>query len=459
MTSMPKRSAVVAGLMGASAMGAPVQAYGLALADGTKVGLLTGDFLLGLIAGAASCGAVTLAVNLASNRAKERKAEQDILDNTTVTLRKDDLAAAQAQSRPVQREVAASQAAEQHAAQQAAESHIAPQAEPQVAAPRARRAMVLPEIDPVKPAAAPVKQASAPAKAASSVSTDATHAPAAQTKRAARHEATDLADIATNYVERQTKATRAKSRARGVKALLAERMSRGMFDDLPVIQRADGTVGDVGTDWWNFKMGNSVKNDFSDLNTAADEGLDIDMTGEHNKLQSYKSDNAQLEGAARIAYISRGIAEVDEGVFPERRDPKELDSEDLWDQAMKSMEKRGRELPQPFERITADSAEDKREQEAPTQVIPFRVPAGHPEIVDTATYVDYLIGQEFDKNTSQAVRQTSRDYLRVIEGGSQSGHPTVINVPKRAPRTTAHTARHMAPTVEEAEDLPIAKEA
>lgn len=559
MTGLPKTSAVVAGLLGASALDAPARAYGFALTDVSRIGVLTGDFLLGLVAGAASCGAVALAVSLAANRDKSRAGAHTDMDKTTTTPRRerDEFKIQRAQP-----QVDASNAwfGEADVPQTDAQASkrmqpAVPQVQPST--PQARRAMRVPEIDstpaaaheaapeastsvasaptshivtgrttvapaekaashprhlrervpeverktPDESMAAPeavqrekksvpvserahasaapkqaeqkvaptqaqrVAQKAAPKQAPKPASKPAAQQPSAQadqTKRPARHEATDYADIATNYVRRQTMSDRAKSRARGVKALLAERMSRGMFDDLPVIQRADGTVGDVGTDWWNFKMGNSVKNDFSDLNDAAEEDdFTIDMTGEHNKLQSYKTDDAPLEGAARIAYISQRIAQVDEGVFPEHRDPEELDSEDLWDLAMKSMEKRGRELPQAFERITADSAEDKREQEAPTQVIPFRVPAGHPEVVDTATYVDYLISQEFDKNSSQAVRQTSRDYLRVIEGGSQSSQPTVINVPKRKPRTGAHTAKHMAPAqvVQESESLPLAKEA
>ena len=57
------------------------------------------------------------------------------------------------------------------------------------------------------------------------------------------------------------------------------------------------------------------------------------------------------------------------------------------------------------------------------------------------------------------MRQTSRDYLRVIEGGSQSSQPTVINVPKRKPRTGAHKPKHMAASTGEPESLPIAREA
>ncbi len=451
MTRIPQTSSVTAGLLGASALAVPARAYGFALADASKVGVLTADFLLGLVAGAASCGAVALAVSVASSRSKKRAGAAVPMDRTTVTNKTGDFQIPRAQPAmgPAQADAAAvPEAAAAPASGAAPVVHDARNGCP--SNPRHLRDRV-PEVD----RKVPVRKApAAPAPVVKPAS--ATQKP----NRPAQHEATDYTDIATNYVHRKTVADRAKSRARGVKQLLAERMSRDMFDDLPVIQRADGTVGDVGTGWWNLKVGNSVKNDFSDLAAQSDDGFSIDMTGEHNELKSYDTDDAPLEGAARIAYISKRIAQVDEGVFPEHRNPEELDSEDLWDQAMKSMEKRGRELPQPFDRITADGeAGDAKDQEAPTQVIPFRVPAGHPEVVDTATYVDYLISQEFDKNSSQAVRQTSRDYLRVIEGGSQSSQPTVINVPKRKPRTGAHKPKHMASPTGPLEGLPIAREA
>ena len=48
MTRIPQTSSVTAGLLGASAMAVPARAYGFAMADASKVGVLTGDFLLGL---------------------------------------------------------------------------------------------------------------------------------------------------------------------------------------------------------------------------------------------------------------------------------------------------------------------------------------------------------------------------------------------------------------------------
>ena len=57
---------------------------------------------------------------------------------------------------------------------------------------------------------------------------------------------------------------------------------------------------------------------------------------------------------------------------------------------------------------------------ADTQFIPFRTPAGHPEVVDTDSYVNYLIDEEFSHSSSTAVRRSSRDFLRMLEGGTSA---------------------------------------
>lgn len=58
--------------------------------------------------------------------------------------------------------------------------------------------------------------------------------------------------------------------------------------------------------------------------------------------------------------------------------------------------------------------------EPQTAFIPFKTPGGHPEVVDTETYVDYLIEDEFSKNSSTVARRSSRRFLRLLEGGTQS---------------------------------------
>jgi hypothetical protein len=62
--------------------------------------------------------------------------------------------------------------------------------------------------------------------------------------------------------------------------------------------------------------------------------------------------------------------------------------------------------------------------------------------VDTETYVDYLLRDEFSQNESQIIRRSSRNYLRVIEGGTSP-----IRARRRTGETGAlSTGRHFAPT-------------
>lgn len=89
--------------------------------------------------------------------------------------------------------------------------------------------------------------------------------------------------------------------------------------------------------------------------------------------------------------------------------------------------------------------------ENPTSFIPFRAPTGHPEVVDTETYVDYLLDQEFSQNSSESARASSRNYLRLIEGGSQELRSTgKLRGPSgRAhaqEKASAYVPRHFAPT-------------
>jgi hypothetical protein len=275
----------------------------------------------------------------------------------------------------------------------------------------------------------------------------------------AEHEATDYEDIADNYVHRLTWKERMGSRARGVKELLEERMSKDMFSDLPVIERADGSVGDIGTGWWSATLGDSIRQDDS---IAPDAGTDdIDMTGEHGPLDVFESSiNAAVASASsevsspdvelntqRGSYIAQRIAEVEQqGSFSEKSDSATPNQDELWELSMAQMDAHREEV------LSAEAAEEaavKKASESPTAVLPFRPPAGHPEVVDTDTYVDYLIRQEFERSSSQAVRTKSRDYLRVMEGGSQS-EPTVFTIRgKHEP----HHAKHMAPMRQAPEHL------
>lgn len=174
--------------------------------------------------------------------------------------------------------------------------------------------------------------------------------------------------------------------------------------------------------------------------------------------------------------VAKRVSEVDTGAFPEIRTVRDLDAQDAWDRALAALDDRIDE--QALAEFARDGGilgmlEEPDGMEPNTEELNFRVPGGHPEVVDTETYVDYLIRQEFMANSSTVARDNARNYLRVIEGGTAG----MIDV-GRMPTTRAvdaklggrpkgsHFAKHMAPPKEPVitdsmidEVLGIAKEA
>ena len=69
----------------------------------------------------------------------------------------------------------------------------------------------------------------------------------------------DYADVAEDYVRKITLAERMAARAKGVASVLQERLGAAKMEGLPVIARADGSVGDVGEAWWDQAFGNEVR--------------------------------------------------------------------------------------------------------------------------------------------------------------------------------------------------------
>lgn len=235
----------------------------------------------------------------------------------------------------------------------------------------------------------------------------------------------DYATVAENYVKKRTLRERMAARARGVADVLQERIGQDRFEGLPVIERADGSVGDVGTSWWNARLGDSVR-----------------RVGEQLEPSQVVAGSSE-----RSAYITENVAAVDQGAFPERRSADELEGEDLWEIALRAMGEKIDET-QEQEALPVGVPSHQDEDDEPTDFIPFRTPAGHPEVVDTRTYVDYLISDEFSRNRSQVARRSSREYLHVIEGGSQEIRSA--GQLARPSRTGRYVPRHMAPIAQEA---------
>ena len=138
-------------------------------------------------------------------------------------------------------------------------------------------------------------------------------------KKAPAHSTNDYAQIAENYTKLLSWRERTVARAKGAAAVLLERLGQDPMDGLPIIERADGTVGDVGTAWWTKAVGEeSITRDFGIAEIGA-EAIPEDFT------------NHAADISSRISY-------VDQGVFPEKRTIDELEHADDWTLALAAMD-------------------------------------------------------------------------------------------------------------------------
>ena len=171
----------------------------------------------------------------------------------------------------------------------------------------------------VQSAELPVQPAESPAKKSQVVSTAAEGVLLVRAKKAPAHSTNDYAQIAENYTKLLSWRERTVARAKGAAAVLLERLGQDPMNGLPIIERADGTVGDVGTAWWTKAVGEeSITRDFGIAEIGA-EAIPEDFT------------NHAADISSRISY-------VDQGVFPEKRTIDELEHVDDWTLALAAMD-------------------------------------------------------------------------------------------------------------------------
>lgn len=165
----------------------------------------------------------------------------------------------------------------------------------------------------------PVQAAVPPTKKAQVVTAAAEGVLPVRAKKAPAHSTNDYAQIAENYTKLLSWRERTVARAKGAAAVLLERLGQDPMDGLPIIERADGTVGDVGTAWWTKAVGEeSITRDFGIAEIGA-EAIPEDFT------------NHAADISSRISY-------VDQGVFPEKRTIDELEHVDDWTLALAAMD-------------------------------------------------------------------------------------------------------------------------
>ena len=465
MNKARRNPAVVAGLLGAWGAVVPQTAHAATLADlGRDVaGNPVATFALGVACGAAATSVVAL---LARAHARSENAEKDEqAEEPTAVLGARGAVAASDEASLEAPVAPAAQAESNQPAQPASPAPSRGYAAPKMAEPAGHYVGVMP----VSGAYSVDETIARPVNAVI-----ASRVPAVDEESANEN---DYVNVAERYVKHETLSARMAARARGVASVLHDRLGGDKFEGLPIIERADGSVGDVGTSWWNERLGESVRLvgapdqlDFApSVNQTAD-SLEIPawMDPAPRRAAAAQTEAAQGEGAegrkltpamefarSRAARIARSVPEVYQGKYPERRDADELDQGDLWETALEAMDEnidRGPRVPAFNDVVSsADTIDDPTGLEDPTKFIPFRTPAGHPEVVDTESYIDYLIDDEFSRNKSQAARRSSREYLHVIQGGSQSLKSTAkLHRTRQRGAQAAYKPRHMASMVREA---------
>lgn len=284
----------------------------------------------------------------------------------------------------------------------------------------------------------------------------------------------DYVDVAEGYVRTRTFAERMSARAKGVASVLSERLGAAKMDGLPVIARADGSVGDVGESWWDEAFGADVRT----VASASFGGQSVEDTMAGNSAVLFTAQTPAEAAAARAVWQSQQAGapqpaaesqaptasqgtptprpaapaseaptvrqqaqarprsvrdELDarlgnpEETFPEKKRYTD-EQQDLWAVALAALDERYEEqvnmaAPAPASAPMPASTEMLDEPEglaADTAFIPFRPQAGHPEVVDTDSYVDLLVDQELARNESASVRRLARhkirDYFKVIDG-------------------------------------------
>lgn len=255
------------------------------------------------------------------------------------------------------------------------------------------------------------------------------------------HAATNYEQIAENYIKRASFKARMARRAEGVAATLRDRMDATKMDGVPVIERADGTVGDVGTSWWNDAVGESAHApSIAEAPSFEAVPSDFSLSDRDRLIASGRKDRSS---------ISERVAFVDEGAYPEHRTFEDIERPDDWESALRSLDEKIASVAPPQDPIGfidsvggPDSLDEPDNIEPQTAFIPFKTPGGHPEVVDTDSYVDYLIQDEFSKNSSTAARRSSRRFLRLLEGGTQP--PASRHLADSSSSSMVRVGRHFA---------------
>lgn len=284
----------------------------------------------------------------------------------------------------------------------------------------------------------------------------------------------DYADVAEDYVRKITLAERMAARAKGVASVLQERLGAAKMEGLPVIARADGSVGDVGEAWWDQAFGNevrpatasvagmeSVNEGLADNSAvlfcaqtpaaaAAAKDLWVAQAAQAAARQQSAAPTQAAQAAARQQSAaptqaaqpapSASAQPASVAVEPRRdreviatrlADPAEAfpaqgqrwsdQQQDLWAVALAALDERTNEdiamaaanaVPTPSPTSFDEELDEVDHLEPDTIFMAFKPQAGRPDVTDTDSYVDMLVDQELARNESKSVRKLAHHGIR-----------------------------------------------
>ncbi|MCI5950439.1 MAG: hypothetical protein MRZ21_07150 [Coriobacteriaceae bacterium] len=285
----------------------------------------------------------------------------------------------------------------------------------------------------------------------------------------------DYADVADDYVRKITLAERMAARAKGVASVLQERLGAAKMEGLPVIARADGSVGDVGEAWWDQAFGNEVR-----PATASVAGMESVNEGlADNSAVLFCAQTPAAAAAAKDLWVAQAAqaaarqqspapaqaaqpassasAQPAQPATPQpapsasahpapaavepRRDreviatrladPAEAfpaqgqrwsdQQQDLWAVALAALDERTNEdiamaaanaVPAPSPASFDEELDEVDHLEPDTIFMAFKPQAGRPDVTDTDSYVDMLVDEELARNESKSVRKLAHHSIR-----------------------------------------------
>ena len=285
----------------------------------------------------------------------------------------------------------------------------------------------------------------------------------------------DYADVAEDYVRKITLAERMAARAKGVASVLQERLGAAKMEGLPVIARADGSVGDVGEAWWDQAFGNEVR-----PATASVSGMESVNEGlADNSAVLFCAQTPAAAAAAKDLWVAQAAqaaarqqsaapakaaqpapsasAPATQPATPQpapsvsahpasvavepRRDreviatrladPAEAfpaqgqrwsdQQQDLWAVALAALDERTNEdiamaaanaVPAPSPASFDEELDEVDHLEPDTIFMAFKPQAGRPDVTDTDSYVDMLVDEELARNESKSVRKLAHHSIR-----------------------------------------------